>query len=303
MVKKMCVIDATDCIGYVTSQRLSLTGFQIVAISADEKKISKLSPHENIERRLIPDYKKEYLVPALKDVQVCCVNRAGWKPQMDFVKTLIDSARDAGVLHVVYVTSAGSESDTLKPFGPELGEAEYMVANANIGWTIVRYNFLMQYLLLCISHNPDTFCFPSGDATVSFVDARDVAIAVSEIMASGFHFHGRIFTLTGPSSYTFKQCADILSKVTGVTIESGQCNPDILKSIVSARGVDERLLQYITKWSALAKAGGAVNVFDNVVSVAGVEPITFEDFVRDNANQIRILLSEGTLPEELHYII
>jgi uncharacterized protein YbjT (DUF2867 family) len=303
MVKKMCVIDAVDCIGYFTSQRLGLSGFQILAISTDEKKMSRLSYHSNVEQRVIPAYTKDYLVPVLKDVQVCCINRAGWKPQLDFVRTIVDSAKDAGVLHIVSVTGAGNAPDTLKPFGPELREVEYLIANANIGWTIIRHNFLMQYLILCITHNPDSFCFPSGDASVSFVDARDVAIAISEIMVSGFHFHGRSFTITGPSSYTVKQCADILSKVTGVTIESGQCNQDMLKEIVSSKGVDPELIQYIVKWSMHAQAGGAVKVYDNVESISGVEPVTFEDFVRDNANQIRSMLSDGTLPEELLYIV
>jgi uncharacterized protein YbjT (DUF2867 family) len=302
MVKKTCVIDAADCIGYFTSLRLALSGFDVVAISTDEIKLAKLLQHPNIQIRSVPNYSMDHLTPLLKDVQICCVNRSGWKPQLDFVKNIMDAAKYAAVSHIVYVSGMGFKSDLMDPYGAEQREVEYLVANTNIGWTLIHHHFLMQYLLLCINHGPESFCFPSGDAKVSFVDARDVAAAVTEIMISGFHNHGKNFTITGPASYTLKQCTDILSKVTGVTIESGQCNKDLLESIAVKKGVDKKLAEYIVKWSTFAQAGGAVEVNDTIEEVSGIEPTTFEDFVRDYANEVRFVLSEGRMPEEMRYV-
>ncbi|HEX2959017.1 MAG TPA: NAD(P)H-binding protein [Chitinispirillaceae bacterium] len=298
----MCVIDAVDSIGYFTSKRLALSGFEVVAISTDESRLSRLFGHPNIQICLIKNYSTKELAPLLNNVQSCCVNKAGWKQQTGFIKNVLDAAKEAQVSHIVAVADIGNDAAEFKPLEAQQSELEYHIANANIGWTMLYHNFLMQYLLLCINSNTVSMCFPAADKKVSFVDARDVAIAAAEIMISGFHFHGMRYVITGPSSYSLKQCTEIISEITGVRIDSRiECNEDVFKSSASERGMDPELVKYIVHWSAFASGGGAAGVKDNVETISGIEPGTFEDFVRDHADQIRYVLAQGKLPDDMLY--
>jgi nucleoside-diphosphate-sugar epimerase len=303
MIKKMCVIDAVDCVGYFTSKRLALSGFEVVAVSNDESRMSRLYGHTNIQCSLVKDYSINELIPLLNNVQSCCINRAGWRQQIEFTRNVLGAAREAKVSHVVAVSDIGNDATEFKPLTTQQSELEYHIANANVGWTMLYHNFLMQYLLLCINNSNVSMCFPAADKKVSFVDARDVAIAAAEIMISGFHFHGLRYVITGPSSYTLKQCADIVSKITGITIDSKTvCNMDVFRSGASEKGLAPELIHYIIQWSTFASEGGAGVVKDNVETIAGIEPVAFEDFVRDNADQIRFVLTEGKLPDDLLYV-
>jgi uncharacterized protein YbjT (DUF2867 family) len=302
MVKKMCVIDAVDCVGYFTSKRLALSGFEVIAISTDESRLSRFFGHPNIQCNLIRDYSTNELIPLLSNVQSCCINRSGWRKQIDFMRNVLGAAREARVSHIVAVTDIGNDAAEFKPLAEPQSELEYHIANANIGWTMLYHNFLMQYLLLCINSGTGSMCFPAADKKVSFVDARDIAIAAAEVMASGFHFHGKRYIITGPSSYSLKQCADIITKVTGVPIDSQKsCNEDIFRANASEKKLNPELIKYIVHWSTFASGGGAGLVKDNVETIAGIEPVTFEDFVRDNADQIRYIIAEGKLPDEMLY--
>lgn len=298
----MCVIDAVDCVGFFTSKRLALSGFDVIAISTDQRRLSRLFDHPNIQRCLIRDYSVNELIPLLKDAQCCCINRAGWRPHVEIVRNVITAAKEARVSHVVAVTDIGNDAAEFKPLTAGQCEIEYHIANANIGWTVLYHNFLMQYLLQCMNSTTVSMCFPAADRKVSFVDARDVAVAAAEIMISGFHFHGLRYVITGPSSYSLKQCSDIISKITGVTINSQkECNVDVFKANASEKGLDPQMINYLVHWSTFASGGGAGIVKDNVETIAGIEPVTFEDFVRDNADQIRFVLTEGKLPDDMLY--
>jgi uncharacterized protein YbjT (DUF2867 family) len=303
MVKKMCVIDAVDCVGYFTSKRLALSGFEVIAISTDESRLSRLFGHPNIQCKLISDYSITELIPLLNNVQSCCINRAGWRKQIEFMRNILGAAREARVSHIVAVTDIGNDGAEFKPLEEQQCELEYHIANANIGWTMLYHNFLMQYLLLCFNRNTLSMCFPAADKKVSFVDARDIAIAAAEIMVSGFHFHGKRYIITGPSSYSLKQCAEIISKITGITIDSQSvCTEDIFISSASEKKLNPDLVKYIVHWSTFASGGSAGVIRDNVETIAGIEPVTFEDFVRDNADQIRFILTEGKFPDEMLYV-
>ncbi len=302
MTKKMCVIDAADCVGYFTSKRLALSGFEVIAVSTDERRLSRLFDHPNIQRNVVRDYSINELIPLLNNAQSCCINRAGWRLQLEFMRNILVAAKEARVSHIVAVTDIGNDATEFKPLVSQQSELEYSIANANIGWTMLYHNFLMQYLLLCMNNSSTSMCFPASDRKVSFVDARDVAIAAAEIMISGFHFHGLRYVITGPSSYSLKQCTDIISKITGVTIDSqGVCNEDVFRSNASEKGLDPELIKYIVHWSTFASGGGAGIVKDNVETIAGIEPVTFEDFVRDNADQIRFVLAQGKIPDDMLY--
>lgn len=196
------------------------------------------------------------------------------------LNVFIECAYKAGVEHIVFVSVAGAESNSLVPHHA----VEQQLIKSGNRYTILRPGFFAQNLesaYLNDIKNDDRLYLPSGHGLVNFIDARDIAkVAVMSLMDSTKHSN-KAYTLAGSQAVTFEQVADMLSL---------QLNRKITYVPASVIGYMHHLykqklplIQIVIQ--TILHVGirkGQAHIVDNTLSqLLPDEPLTIQDYIHD----------------------
>ncbi len=134
-----------------------------------------------------------------------------------WMKPFVDAAVAAGVEHVIYVTVPGA--DHLK-FVPHY-KVERHIEATGTAHTFLRCSYFAQNLVRNISTHGvdiaehDEIYIPGGKGKTTFIDSRDVADVIIDIVADPASHANQTYLLTGPQRLDFFECAEILTEVLG----------------------------------------------------------------------------------------
>lgn len=134
-----------------------------------------------------------------------------------WMKPFVDAAVAAGVQHIIYVTVPGA--DHLK-FVPHY-KVERHIESTSTPHTFLRCSYFAQNLVRHISTHGvdiaehDEIYIPGGRGKTTFIDSRDVADVIVDIVADPAPHRNQTYLLTGPERLDFFQCAQILTEVLG----------------------------------------------------------------------------------------
>lgn len=134
-----------------------------------------------------------------------------------WMKPFIDAAAAAGVQHVVYVTVPGA--DRLR-FVPHYKVERHLEASG-MAYTFLRCSYFAQNLVRNLSTHGvdiaqhDEIFIPAGRGKTTFIDSRDVAELIVDIVADTTPHVRQTYTLTGPQKLDFTEVANILTDVLG----------------------------------------------------------------------------------------
>ncbi|MFE7841713.1 hypothetical protein ACFU53_38345 [Streptomyces sp. NPDC057474] len=117
---------------------------------------------------------------------------------------------------VIKVSSYGAGVLPRVPSAVPHAEVEARLRRSSMSWSALRPDWWLDNVLTQLDHvREGRLFFPAGDATVSTVDARDLAeVAVAEILADVPM--GGSLILTGPQSVTFPELAERLGRAADV---------------------------------------------------------------------------------------
>ncbi|HVF43700.1 MAG TPA: SDR family oxidoreductase [Pyrinomonadaceae bacterium] len=205
-----------------------------------------------------------------------------------YQRDFIESAKRAGLRRVVKVSAIGADADAPEGFGKWHGQAEEFLKASGLEWTILRPNFFMQNLL-GQAHSVATqgaIYQPGGDARASLIDARDIASVAARALTDGGH-EGKTYTLTGPEALSYGEAAAKISEATGKDVRYVALTPEQFREGALAQGLPEWLVSALERLNELFASGDAAEVTDDVRSVGGREPTTFDEFARDHAAAFR----------------
>jgi uncharacterized protein YbjT (DUF2867 family) len=122
---------------------------------------------------------------------------------------------------------------------------------------------------------------PMADARIASIDVPDLAeIACRVLLGSGHE--GKIYRLTGPEALTMTEIAAKLSDVLGHTIRYVDVPPEEAHRARLAAGVPPYLADALDELFAERRRGKESRVSPEARVVFGLEPATFESFVRRN---------------------
>ncbi|GAA3790963.1 hypothetical protein ACFS5L_01925 [Streptomyces phyllanthi] len=130
----------------------------------------------------------------------------------------MEAAESAGLTRVVKVSSYAAGVRPLVPSAATHVEIEARLWRSSLAWPLLRPDWWLDNVLAQIARvrNGEIF-FPAGDATISAVDARDLAdVAIAELLADS-QFGGTL-TLTGSDSVTVAEIAERLSRAADIPL-------------------------------------------------------------------------------------
>lgn len=207
------------------------------------------------------------------------------RPKNQMVPSL-EAAKAAGVRHVVLLSLQGAEHNKLVPHAA----LENWLHASGLTWTFVRASFFMQNLTtthLSDIRDRDEILVPAGDGATSFVDATDVAaVAAAALLEPGQH-RNRAWTPTGSRALTYAEVAQTLSTTLGRPIRYH--SPGILRYTRHARNTLNMPWSMVAVTTAIYTVVrlGRADLTNDVVTITGREPVSFETIASAHAEEWR----------------
>jgi uncharacterized protein YbjT (DUF2867 family) len=217
-----------------------------------------------------PDTRKRAFVGAHK---VFCMSFIDQPPELD--RAVIDAARDAGVRHIVKLSTIGAMSEV--PIGRRHREREEWIVSSGLAWTFLRPGFFMTNTLLWAAtiKAEGRVVSPSADGPIAPISEGDIADVASLCLREAGH-EGHVYELTGAHLISAREQVATLGRVLGRPITC--VDADIAGALHRMRtlGRPPWLLESLeTMWTDVA-AGRGNQRTDTFATLAGRPPTTFE---------------------------
>jgi len=221
---------------------------------------------------------------ALAGVEKATLILPNSQEQQDMEMQFVDLAVEAGIKHLVKLSSFEAVAEATSPIPALHYEVEQHIQASGLGWTMIRPNFFMQNLLpsAYTIKNEGKFFLPMGDGVTVMMDCRDIGAAMAETLVGDGH-EGRSYELSGPELVTFYDVAEQLSAVLGRKIEYVNQDPAAYRERVAPFMSSEwhtDAVMYL--FSEVADGVMPPKVTDTFSKLVGREPIAFKQFVRDH---------------------
>jgi uncharacterized protein YbjT (DUF2867 family) len=197
---------------------------------------------------------------------------------------VIEAAKQAGVEHVVKISSMGASAEGLSRLARGHAESEAALKRSGLGWTILRPGFFAQNLLAFVPAIKARGRFSASvrEGKIAPIDARDIAaVAVKALLEPGHR--GKIYTLTGPVALSYAELAAKLAAAIGRPVAYVDLPPSETREALVHAGMPGWLADDMLALQARIASGDASTVVGDVAAVLGRAPRSFDDFARDHA--------------------
>ncbi len=210
-------------------------------------------------------------------------------PNLDlFVSTIIENVkRSTNVTYILFLSFLGVRIDPSSPIANWYQSAEQKIMDSGLPFTIVRPNFPMQRLVEFIDPQSGAFSLPISDAKVSFIDERDVASAISEIILSPNIHIKKIYELTGLEAENLAFISEIFSQTSGNKINCIEVDESQTRQFLQKNEVADMLVNPLIKYFKFLSSGQASRITKSFQTITNYLPTTILDFARDYADTIR----------------
>ena len=209
-------------------------------------------------------------------------------PDPEMVKTqksFIDSAKKAGVRHVVKFSGmSAADVGSSFVFAGMHAEVENYLEKSGLQWTNLRPSqFMTEYLRevpTIIAHN--TLFLPFKDAKLTPVDVGDIARAVFVLMTTEGH-HGKTYVMSGPEALNMHEVAEHISRAIDRPIKYVNVTPDQRSQALLMAGVPAFFVEALDAQTHERWKGREEKVHLETHRALGLEPTTFAQFATRNA--------------------
>ena len=193
-------------------------------------------------------------------------------------------AVEGGVRRIVHLSAMGVDA---APEEVGLRKIERAVMGSGAGWTILRPNWFMQnfsegFFLAPIIERGELLA-PTGDAAVSFIDSRDIAVVAAAALLEEGH-EGAGYTLTGGRALTFGEAAATIGEAASRDVRHVDVAPEAMRQVMVEWGMPGDYAAMMMGLFGGISAGWSATVDDSAGRVLGRPPISFAEYARDNAD-------------------
>ncbi|OZM84114.1 NAD(P)H-binding protein [Pseudonocardia sp. MH-G8] len=197
------------------------------------------------------------------------------------VHEFVARAEAAGVQRLVLLSGRGADTWGDSPFGLDMRSAEDAVLGSALEWTILRSSNFDQNFDEDVFHAPlvaGELALPADSVPEPFIDVEDVADAAAVVLTGPARHAGRIYELTGPRALTFAEAVDVISRASGRPITYKQLSPAEYTATLVEAGVTEDVAHHVAEMFVLMERGLFAATTDDLATVLGRAPRTFEDY-------------------------
>lgn len=199
-------------------------------------------------------------------------------------KRFAEAAAQAGVAHLVKISSLEAGPKATAAFPVQHYHSEQLIQSLGLTYTFLRPNFFMQNLLMYAGaiSGAGMFPLPLGDARTALVDTRDVGAAAAAVLTQPGH-NNKIYALSGPQLMTFDEVAAVMSEVLDKPIRYMRQTPEEFRAALSQFVKAKWQLDGVCELFAEIASGSLDSRTEDLSTLLGREPTTAAQFVRDHA--------------------
>jgi uncharacterized protein YbjT (DUF2867 family) len=200
----------------------------------------------------------------------------------------VAAAQDAGVTHIVHLSSTNVLGDPMPAMGRWHHDREEIIRASGIPATFLRPGGFMTNALDWTATIRDGYVVdPIGPGRFAPIDPADIAAVAAAVLTQPGH-EGRAYSLTGSEVLTVADQAEMIAEVTGLPIEvRAPASPaEAVRSRFPA-GAPQALADAITEGFLLMREDTAGFRTDTVSRLLGRAPGTFRDWCARNADAFR----------------
>lgn len=125
-----------------------------------------------------------------------------------------------------------------------------------------------------------------GAGRIAFIDCEDIAACSLQTLLDSKHA-GQVFTLTGPTAYSYADVAACCAAVLGKPVEYINLAPEQMLEQLKAAGTSEAFATMMVKLMVLFSKGGGGETTTSVQDLLGRAPRTLDEFFTDNLAAFR----------------
>ena len=283
-VPKILITGATGQVGSKTIDfLLSNTDIEIVAAVRSPEKAVPFT--EKGIATVILDFDDESThLPALKGIDRILIVTGYAVDMLRQSKAILDSAKKAGVQHVVHLGACGRDDTTVAHWAWHQLIERY-IEWAGFSYTHLRPETFMQNILSYggkkAIENGIIHAYVEG-ARLSWVDVEDVA-QVAAVALSHPEIHaGKTYRL-GYDAVTFNEMAALMTSIVGKPFRYEPLSPDVfLQNMINAGAEIAYMGCVYDHWKRYAAGTipGAHDTFDNFPEITGKQPVKLADFIK-----------------------
>ena len=238
---------------------------------------------------VIADFaKKETLAAALKGVDSVYLVCSPIPDLAQLEGNMIDASVAAGVKHIVLSSALGA-GDYAKSFPSWHRKVEDKLKATGISSTILRPNSFHQNVVTYFAPSIRTqgvFYSSMGDARVSFLDVRDIAVVAAKALAGGEH-SGKIYELNGPEALTYSDVAEKIAKHAGRKVQYADIPVDAQGKAMLDQGMPAWQVDALLDLQGYYTSGKGGAVDSLLQNLLGRPAITMDRFLGESAGEFR----------------
>lgn len=283
------VTGATGLSGSAVVREFARQNVPVRALFRDRQRIGSLHRLRGVEWVEGDMLRPETLRPALRDVTRVLLISGARERMVETQCTFIDTAKAAGVPHVVKYSGKESGID----FDPqtfrgtrEALEIERYLEGSGLAWTHLRPSQFMQFYLpetvTGVERDRPELRMPIGDSRLAPVDVEDIAKVAVALLRSDGH-EGRVYEMTGPESLSMDEVAERLTEATGVPFRHVDIPMEDKLNELRKQDIPEPAVQMVREILAERRRCRESQVRLETHDTFGVKPTTFAEFALRNA--------------------
>jgi uncharacterized protein YbjT (DUF2867 family) len=196
------------------------------------------------------------------------------------------AAKDAGVQHIVKLSSADVEQHLAIGAWHEKGEAA--IRACGIPFTFVRPTGFMSNLLAW-RHSivrEGIVRSSTGDGKRPFIHSDDIAAVATRALSTN-GFVGKSLPITGRQALSFAEITDKIGSAVGKPLRYQPISDEEAGRRFSATGASpEEIVAHVELWRAI-RDGRVAETTDEVERILGRKPIAVEQWIQENAQAFR----------------
>ncbi|MBL1117748.1 NAD(P)H-binding protein [Streptomyces sp. 110] len=198
------------------------------------------------------------------------------------VHEFVARAEAAGVRRLVLLSGHGADTWGDSTFGLDMRSAEDAVRGSALEWTVLRPSNFAQNFDEDVFHAPlvaGELALPADAVPEPFIDVEDVADAAAAVLTEPGRHAGRVYELTGPRALTFGEAVELISRASGRPLTYRQVSPAEYAATLVEEGLSEEDAHHVAEMFVLMERGLLAGTTDDLATVLGRAPRTFEDYV------------------------
>jgi uncharacterized protein YbjT (DUF2867 family) len=208
---------------------------------------------------------------------------------VDTAEHAVRAARDAGVRHIVFLSSTNVLGDPMPKMGRWHHAREEIVRASGVPATILRPGGFMSNALdwLPTIREANYVLDPVGPGRMAPIDPADIAAVAAHALTTGGH-EGKAYAITGAELFTVAEQVAILSGAIGRTLTARPVAT--AEEAVAARfpdGAPPALAEAIVEGFRLMRKDTAGHRTGTVEELLGRKPATFADWCARHAELFR----------------